>query len=60
MSQEKEIYFSKIIFIQHFRTNNTYIQLNLPQQEFSVQVYDYILDPRAIYSTHNNLHRQNK
>lgn len=45
--QEKEIYFSKIIFVQHRHSGNTYIQINLPEHEFSVQSFTYSLDPRA-------------
>lgn len=44
---EKEIYFSKIIFVQHRYSGNTYIQINLQEHEFSVQSFTYSLDPRA-------------
>ncbi len=47
--QKQEIYFSKIIFVQHRHDGNTYIQLNIPECEFSVQSYIYSLDPRAKY-----------
>jgi hypothetical protein len=46
---EKEIYFSKIIFVQHRHSGNTYIQINLHEHEFSVQSCTYSLDPRAKY-----------
>ena len=46
---EKEIYFSKIIFVQHRYSGNTYIQINLQEHEFSVQSFTYSLDPRAKY-----------
>lgn len=46
------IYFSKILFTQWTHQKNyTYILLNLEQKEFSVQKYNTLTDPRAIYTT---------
>lgn len=45
--QKQEIYFSKIMFVQHEHRGNKYIQINIPEREFSVQTYKLSLDPRA-------------
>ena len=37
--QKQEIYFSKIIFVQRECRGNNYIQINIPEREFSVQTY---------------------
>lgn len=47
--QKQEIYFSKVIFVQHEHRGNKYIQINIPEREFSVQTYKLSLDPRAKY-----------
>lgn len=47
--QKQEIYFSKIMFVQHEHRGNKYIQINIPEREFSVQTYKLSLDPRAKY-----------
>lgn len=52
MEQSKKIYFSKIIYVQihGWGRKKTYIQLDMIQNEFSVQVYKLSLDPRAAYN----------
>lgn len=47
--KKQEIYFSKIIFVQHEHRGNNYIIINIPEREFSVQAYKLSLDPRAKY-----------
>ena len=49
--QNKNIYFSKFIYVQNHGhgKRKTYIQLNMLQHEFSVQTYRLALDSRAVY-----------
>ena len=47
--KKQEIYFSKIIFVQHEHRGNNYIIINIPERYFYVQKYKLSLDPRAKY-----------
>lgn len=60
--QNKNIYFSKIIYVQNhgWGRRKTYIQLNMLQHEFSVQTYKLSLDPRAAYQMETTVYIDKK